>query len=201
MDDRGRKLTDAYGRPIRGEIKGKVKGCYKDIYDAEPTGKLYGDYEVDTPDKFATFPTRAKLENPEYKKHKEEDRDVLNYSKWCEKRQEETEYNRDILALAGIETVVTFEQDSARNQTSSLMKSKYNDFNFDLSGDLVLINKIPTKIQTGFLKDLYVGFTGIFGHSKAVKEICDVIKEAMSELFLLDYKGEDKDEQLLDKQK
>ncbi len=164
MDDR--KLTDAFGQPIKG---------IKDTYDADNNIKLCCDSEVDHPDgKIKSgLGFGSKLSNiGSLYKHTEE----------CEK----VKYDADILELAGIDTTPSFEEKSASNQISFLMKEKYKDFEFDLSGDdYVLINKIPTKIQTGFLKDLYVGFAGLFGHGKAVKEICDVIEAAMSELFIL----------------
>ena len=167
MDDRAeRKLTDMFGKPING---------IKDTYDAEGNIKLCGDSEVDHPDgKIRSgLGFGSKLSNIG---------SLHNLAEKCEK----VKYDADILALAGIDLTVSFEEKSASNQISSLMKEKYKDFKFDLSGDdCVLINEIPTKIQTGFLKDLYVGFTGLFGHGKAVKEICDVIETAMSELFLL----------------
>lgn len=195
MDDRPqeRKLTDIFGKPLKG-----YTGI--DIYDAKTTGKLCGDAERDKLDLKSLQPDLKPDMPPmgnacfgkRFYSHAEE--------------LETVEYSHDILRLAGVEDDVTFETDSASNQISTLLNDKFNDFEFDLSGDdCVLINKVPTKIQTGFLKDLYVGFTGTFGHSKAVEEIVKAIEHIMSDLFLLnhierDTEG-DNDGQLLDKEK
>ena len=94
----------------------------------------------------------------------------------------------DLITLAGItsdeaeDVIAPPAQDEVKNEITSCKRYPKN-FEVDFSGDYITINKVPTNIATVFVKNSYIGLTGLLSHEKAIQIITKILKKKIDPLF------------------
>lgn len=69
-------------------------------------------------------------------------------------------------------------------------------FNINFSKDYVEVNSIPTNIPVVFLKNTYIGLTGLLSHERAINIISKILRKRLNPLF-----GRKRNEKSLDQSK
>lgn len=57
------------------------------------------------------------------------------------------------------------------------------NLSIDFSGDYLTINKVPTNIATVFVKNAYIGLSGLFSHERSIKIVSKIVKKKLDPLF------------------
>ena len=181
-----KQIQELYNIYIRQETKSKQK------YVKEPF-KVNDPIKLETCEDMAEFWAMVAEAIPEDEDYKEISEYWISAVKNKNDKLEELEAairdlkDPDLFKLAGIECAPEkIIKPPAREEVAEKLKDDKDypkNFNVDFSGDYVTINKVPTNIATVFVKDTYIGLTGLLSHDRAIRIICKIIKKKIDPLF------------------